>query len=82
MAQVVQVAGALLILVAFAAAQFDRLHVESKPYLWLNLVGAAILTVLAWRERQWGFLMLESVWATVSAYGLLRGPRRAAATPV
>jgi hypothetical protein len=73
--QVVQVAGALLILVAFAAAQFDRLDVESKPYLWLNLVGSAILAVLALYEEQWGFVLLETVWAIVSAYSLVRGPR-------
>jgi hypothetical protein len=73
--QVVQVAGALLILIAFAAAQFDKLDVESKPYLWLNLVGSAILAVLAFYEEQWGFVLLETVWAIVSAYSLVRGPR-------
>ena len=75
MDQLVQVAGALLILVAFAAAQFGKLDVESKPYLWLNLVGSVILAVLAWHEEQWGFLLLEGVWAIVSAYSLVRGPR-------
>ena len=79
MDQVVQIVGALLILTAFAAAQFDRLDVESKPYLWLNLVGSIILAALAWHERQWGFLLLEGVWAIVSAYSLVRGPRRPAA---
>jgi hypothetical protein len=74
MAQIVQVVGALLILAAFAAAQFGRLDVESKPYLWLNLVGSVILTALALHEEQWGFLLLESVWAVVSAYGLVRRP--------
>ena len=79
MDQVVQVVGALLILAAFAAAQFDRLDVESKPYLWLNLVGSVILAALALHEEQWGFLLLEGVWAIVSAYSLIRGPRRATA---
>jgi protein-S-isoprenylcysteine O-methyltransferase Ste14 len=73
--QVVQVVGALLILAGFAAAQFGKLAVESKPYLWLNLVGSVILAVLAWHEKQWGFLLLEGVWAIVSAYSLVRGPR-------
>jgi hypothetical protein len=78
MDQVVQVAGALLILAAFAAAQFGRLDVESKSYLWLNLIGSIILAVLALYEEPWGFLLLETVWAIVSAYGLIRGPSRAA----
>ena len=56
-------------------AQFGKLDVESKPYLWLNLVGSVILTALAWHEKQWGFLLLEGVWAIVSAYSLVRGPR-------
>ena len=79
MDQVVQVAGALLILAAFAAAQFGKLDVESRVYLWLNLVGSVILAALALREQQWGFVLLESVWAIVSAYSLVRGPRGAPA---
>ena len=79
MDQVVQVAGALLILLAFAAAQFGKLDVESKVYLWLNLVGSLVLAALAWHERQWGFLLLETVWAIVSAYGLIRPARSAPA---
>jgi hypothetical protein len=70
--QLVQVAGALLILVAFAAAQFGRLDQHSLAYLWLNLVGSVILAVLAYAERQWGFLLLETVWAGVSAWSLVR----------
>jgi hypothetical protein len=81
-AQVTQVVGALLILAAFAAAQFDRLHPHSRLYLVLNLVGSAILTVLAAVERQFGFLLLEGVWALVSLWSLvavLRGRAPAAA---
>lgn len=70
MDQVVQVAGALLILAAFAGAQFGRLDQRSISYLVLNLVGAIILAGLAYHDRQYGFLLLETVWAIVSAWSL------------
>jgi hypothetical protein len=75
---VLQVAGALLILAAFVAAQYGALSPRSRPYLLLNLAGSALLTWIAFDERDWGFLLLESVWALVSAWGLgqllVRGP--------
>jgi hypothetical protein len=82
--QLVQIVGALLILAAFAAVQFESMRPDSRLYLALNLVGSAILAVLAWVESQWGFLLLEGVWAIVSAWGLwmaLFGPPRAPEAP-
>ena len=69
--QLVQILGALLILAGFVAGQVGLLRVDSRPYLWLNLAGSLILTVDAWRGRQWGFVLLEAVWAVVSAWGLV-----------
>jgi hypothetical protein len=76
MDQLVQVVGALLILIAYAAAQFGTMSPHSRAYLTLNLVGAAILAVLAAIESLWGFLLLEFFWAAVSLWsliGVLRG---------
>ena len=72
MDQFIQVLGALLILAAFAAVQFDRMRPDSQLYLMLNLIGSAVLAVLAIHSSQWGFVLLESVWAHVSAWGLAR----------
>ncbi len=84
MDQLIQIVGALLILAGFAAVQFERMRPDSRLYLALNLAGSAILAVLAWVEAQWGFLLLETVWAIVSAWGLrmaLFGPPRAPKAP-
>jgi uncharacterized membrane protein len=74
MDQVIQIFGSLLILAAFAAAQRGRLRQDSRTYLVLNLVGSAILAVLAALGPNWGFLMLEGAWALVSAWSLYRRP--------
>ncbi|HET7591243.1 MAG TPA: hypothetical protein VFK14_13795 [Solirubrobacterales bacterium] len=71
MDQVIQIVGALLILAAFTAVQLQRMRPDSRLYLTLNLAGSAILAVLAVIAAQWGFVLLEGVWAIVSAWGLV-----------
>jgi hypothetical protein len=84
MDQAIQIVGALLILAAFTAVQLERMRPDSRLYLALNLVGSAILAVLAVAAAQWGFVLLEGVWAIVSAWGLwmaLFGPPGAPKSP-
>lgn len=77
MDQLIQIVGALLILAAFTAVQLERMRPDSRLYLTLNLVGSAILAILAVSAEQWGFVLLEGVWAIVSAWGLVVALRAA-----
>jgi hypothetical protein len=70
MAQVIQVAGALIILGAFVANQLGELPTDSRLYLLANLVGSVVLAILAVVEAQIGFILLEAVWAAVSGWSL------------
>jgi hypothetical protein len=71
MGQVIQIVGSLLVLAGFALAQWGILNLKSLRYLVLNTVGSAILAINAIYEAQWGFLLLEGVWAIVSAISLV-----------
>lgn len=72
MDQVIQIVGALMILVAYGAAQTGRWSPDALPYLWLNLIGSIILAVLAFITENWGFFLLETVWAIVTTWSLIK----------
>lgn len=72
MDQVIQIVGALMILVAYGAAQTGRWSPDALPYLWLNLIGSIILAVLAFITENWGFFLLEAVWAIVTTWSLIK----------
>jgi hypothetical protein len=64
--------GAVAILVPFALFQRGRWSQHALPYLALNLVGGAILTVVAIVNSQYGFVILQAVWTLVAAAGIVR----------
>lgn len=64
-----------MVLAGYGAAQFGLLDQRSCAYLLLNLAGSAVLAALAFAGRQWGFLLLEGVWALVSLWGVIARAR-------
>ena len=74
--QLAQLAGALLILVAYLLAQAGVWSPSSYRYLLPNVLGSSVLSATAVYEAQWGFVLLEGAWALVSAWSLLEKLRR------
>jgi hypothetical protein len=72
MLTVLQIAGALGVLVPFVWVQLGTLQPTAAAYLVPNLLGSSVLTVLAAVGGNWGFLLLEGVWALVAGRSLLR----------
>lgn len=72
MLQVISVVGSLMILSAYGAGQFKLIDTGSFLYSIQNLLGSVILSVIALVEEQWGFLLLEGVWAIISLVTAVR----------
>lgn len=81
MRELVQIIGAVLVLGAFLLSQLKVLDAESRAYLILNVVGSSVLAWIALASADWGFLLLEGVWAVVSVVSLIRVSIRCPAAP-
>jgi hypothetical protein len=70
--QLISMAGAVLVLAAYALLQKGRMTAKEPLYSWMNFVGAGLLTVVAIRDQRLGFIVLEGAWALLSAWPLLK----------
>ena len=73
--QLLSVLGAVQVLAAYIANQLGRMTAGSRLYSALNALISGLLTYVAVREVNYGFILLEGVWALVSLYTLIRPGR-------
>ena len=77
--QVVSLAGASLILVAYASIGRGWLAPSSRIYALMNLLGSLLLLWVAVVDQRMGFILLEALWALVSIPPLLKRSSSSAA---
>ncbi len=77
MNDLLQIVGALLLVGAFAAAQIGWVRPHDLRYLLANLVGGAVLVVIAGAAGQPGFVITNGFWVLISLWGLAQVVRRA-----
>jgi hypothetical protein len=70
LSQVISIAGAALVLGAFAALQFRWTGPTGLWYLVANVLGSGLLAVAAAIEGLWAFVVLNTVWGLVSLRSL------------
>ena len=70
--QIISVIGAVLILVAYGGLQLHRLQADTISFQLLNLFSGIFLCMTAVALRQYGFILVEGLWAVLSVVGLWR----------
>ncbi len=73
--QLLSLAGAALVLIAFIALQLGRMEREDVAFNVLNFFGSVFLAAVAIADRRAGFIVLEVSWAIFSIVPLVRGRR-------
>lgn len=70
--QIISLAAAAMILIAYGGQQAGKLRPDGFAYLMLNLIGAAVLAVIALRIKQLGLTVVETAWMLISLIALIR----------
>jgi hypothetical protein len=74
--QIASFIAAMVILIAYVGHQTRRMNADGVAYNLMNAAGSGVLTYVALRPFQVGFVVLEAVWAIVSVYAVLRAVRQ------
>ena len=71
----VGLAGTASVLLGFFLLQAGKLHGQGIVFQMLNLFGALGILVSLYGKFNLAVFLLESIWALISGYGIVRGMR-------
>lgn len=74
-ADVVGTLGVALVLLAYALLQMGRIGPRDRAYLWLNMLGSALILVSLYYAFNLASAIIQVSWIAISLYGLLRRPQ-------
>ena len=74
--QLVSLAGAAMVLAAYAMIQSGLCRGLDAGDLALNIIGSLLLGIVAVLERQYGFIVLEFAWVGLGVVGVVRAWRQ------
>lgn len=69
---VIGMAGVVLILLAYALLQFERVAHDDYAFLLLNAAGALLVLLSLLSAFNLAAFVLEVIWLGISGYGLVR----------
>ena len=78
---VVGIAGAVLIIVAYLLLQLRRIDAENVWYSVANAAGAALILLSLWFDFNLAAVIIEAFWLLISLYGIGAALTRNPATP-
>ncbi len=70
--QIFSTIGAFCCLFAYVGHQLKWMDPRKIFYNLLNIIGAGILTYIAFKPFQSGFFLMEGIWTVMSVYALFR----------
>lgn len=74
--QIISLFGAFCCLLAYMGHQLHWMDAKNVFYNLLNVLGGGVLAYVAFHPFQAGFIIMESVWAIVSLFALIKSLRR------
>ncbi|MEZ5757915.1 MAG: hypothetical protein R3D86_06815 [Emcibacteraceae bacterium] len=64
--------GVLMILVAYALIQLDRLDVKHISYSVMNAAGSGLILISLYIDFNLSAAVIEGAWLLISLYGIIR----------